>query len=127
MGPRNIHPVDNCVCLFFLCVYTGRQHKVPVVFCGHEEHGLTLIRHRLWPSTISRTAVAFQFILMDWLEALYFECHVPCRNLCQALKLTGRKMPQLVSPNIVFFTITLKFVAFQPSGLQVAVETISQL
>ena len=83
--------------LFLDTCFSGRQHKVPVVFCSHEDDGITLIRHRLWPSTVTRSKVAFQFTLMDWLETMYLECHAPCRNLCQALKLLSAKMPQHVS------------------------------
>lgn len=78
-------------------IYTGRNHKLTVLVCSHEAPGVTLIRHRLWPSTLRRTTVAFEFSLMEWTETMYLECHVSCRSLCQALKLIGQQSPQLVS------------------------------
>ncbi len=67
------------------------------MLCNHEKTGVTLVHHRLWLSTISRTNEAFDFALMDLMEVLYLECHVSCQKLCNALNLLGSKFPQQVN------------------------------
>ena len=46
---------------------------------------MTLVRARLWPATAQNPRLAFTFDLLDWAEALMYECHVALKDLWGAL------------------------------------------
>ena len=44
-----------------------------------------MVRVRLWPSSPSHPLTAYTFELLDWMEALLFECQVALKDFCSAL------------------------------------------
>lgn len=45
-----------------------------------------MVRARLWPATAKDPRVAFTFELLDWAEALLYECQVAMKDLLAALQ-----------------------------------------
>ncbi|PIK40454.1 hypothetical protein BSL78_22703 [Apostichopus japonicus] len=63
----------------------GRQHSIPVMFCGCWTDAQQLIFLKLWPATATRPEVAFHWDLMSWLRTMSLECHASLKSLCEAL------------------------------------------
>ena len=55
-------------------------------YCSCEPLPITLTRANLWPASPSNPSYAFSFGLLDWAEALLFECQVSLNDFCHALK-----------------------------------------
>lgn len=62
------------------------EHKIYILCCQCEPLPLTLVRARLWPATAQNPRLAFTFELLDWAEALLYECQVALKDFCDALQ-----------------------------------------
>ena len=72
------------------------EHTISVSSCQCEQLALTLIWARLWPATVQNPRLAFTFNLLDWAEALIYECQVALKDLWGALQY---KVPNLKEVN----------------------------
>lgn len=72
------------------------EHTISVSSCQYEQLALTLIRAQLWPATVQNPRLAFTFNLLDWAEALMYECQVALKDLWGALQY---KVPNLKKVN----------------------------
>jgi len=62
------------------------EHTVSILCCKYEPLAVTLVRARLWPATAQNPRLAFTFDLLDWAEALMYECQVALKDLWGALQ-----------------------------------------
>ena len=77
------------------------EHKISFSFCQCEPLALTLIRARLWPATVQNPRLAFTFDLLDWAEALMYECQVAVKNLWGALQYKTAHLHRKVNKLVV--------------------------
>lgn len=63
----------------YMC-YIGCYHSVCAHFCGCEQEAETLLRSHLFPATPKHPQLAFDFSLLDWFEALLWECQVSAQD-----------------------------------------------
>lgn len=73
----------------------GIHRKVKFQFCACYNDTSTLIKLGFFPATPKRPEVAFQFQLLDLLEALLLECQVAIKDFTNALECLT-KCPLLV-------------------------------
>ena len=71
--------------MFSLSLCIGEEHNVKFTTCACEPLVLTLVRARIWPSTLQCPQLAFTFDLMDLAETLLLECQVSLEDFCKAL------------------------------------------
>ena len=60
-----------------------------VTFCTCESEAETLLQACLFPATPKHPQMVFTFALLDWLEALMFECQVSAQDFSAALGMLG--------------------------------------
>ena len=65
------------------------EHTVSILCCKCEPLAVTLVRARLWPATAQNPRLAFTFDLLDWAEALMYECQVALKDLWGALQVSS--------------------------------------
>ena len=64
---------------------TGSHRDVNMCFCSCHSEAETLARLGFFPATPTRPLTAFQFLLLDKLEAFMLECQVPLKDFLAAL------------------------------------------
>ena len=67
---------------------------VTLTCCQCETIAVAMARARLWPATAQNPQLAFTFELLDWAEALLYECQVAVKDFLAALKF---KYPHIVT------------------------------
>ena len=73
--------------LLQLCIlWIGMEHTVSIACCQCEPLAVTVVRAWLWPATAQNLHLAFTFDLLDWAEALTYECQVALKDLWAALQ-----------------------------------------
>ena len=70
------------------------EHTILLSCCDCEPIAVTMARARLWPATAQNPRLAFTFELLDWAEALLYECQIALKDLWAALRY---KCPHLVN------------------------------
>ena len=70
----------------WFCYILGVEHTVTLICCQCEAVAVTMARARLWPATAQNPQLAFTFELLDWAEALLYECQVSVKDFLAALK-----------------------------------------
>lgn len=63
----------------------GVYHTISVVFCSCETEVETLLHARLFPATPKFPQLAFTFELLDFMEALLWECQVSAHDFVAAV------------------------------------------
>ena len=66
--------------------YKGPARILDVLFCPCVEDALTLVQLHYWLSTPTRPSTVFSFQLLDWIEALFFECQVSMQDVAAAFE-----------------------------------------
>ena len=67
-------------------LFIGIHHKIKFHFCSCYNEAVTLIKLGFFPATPKQLEVAFQFQLLDLLEALLLECQVAIKDFTNALE-----------------------------------------
>ena len=101
----------------YVCIPKGMEHSVSVSCCQCEPIAVTLVRACLWPATAQNPRLAYTFELLDWAEALLYECQVALKDLWAALQYrvphhlikVGTKYPSVLKfkrlhCNLLFFS-----------------------
>lgn len=68
-----------------LAFLVGVEHTIMLTSCRCEPITITMVRARLWPATALDPRMAFTFDLLDWAEALLYECQVATKDFLSAL------------------------------------------
>ena len=71
-------------------LHVGTQRRVQFQFCGCFSEAEILIKLGYFAATPQRPQLAFQFQLLDLLEALLLECQVSVKDLTAALDYISR-------------------------------------
>ena len=86
--------------VFVACLILGVEHTITLICCQCEAVAVTMARARLWPATIQNPQLAFTFELLDWAEALLYECQVAVKDFLAALKFKCRHIVTKVDDDI---------------------------
>ena len=70
---------------FLLHTCTGSHWDVNICFCNCHSEAETLVKLGFFPATPVRPSTAFQFLLLDKLEAFMLECQVSLKDFLAAL------------------------------------------
>ena len=76
-----------------------------ITFCTCESEAETLLQACLFPATPKHPQMVFTFALLDWLEALMFECQVSAQDFSAALGMLGDT--QLMMVRTVLYCIRM--------------------
>ena len=82
----------------------GSHHLKSIEFCQCEHPSITLLKLNLWPGSPERPKVAFHIKLMELVEMLFLQCHVPLYNICKLLdNRRNALLPKLVCAFVSIF------------------------
>ena len=63
---------------------SGRQHRALMEFCQCEDEAISIIRHRMWPSSPKKPQAAYSFHFMEMMRSLMLESHVSIKSYLEA-------------------------------------------
>ena len=95
----------------YYCNFLGLQTRASIVFCGHEERCVTLIRHGLFPGTITNPTVAYDLSFLELGRCLMVEGKMKLSKICDVIEMFNQNRHRISKPvSMKFLKIILIFI-----------------